>query len=144
MPTPDAGIKKVTIRMSELPPLGKNNNIILRYRIISEDRNRMSHWSPQYNLIATSPSPVNGAIEVGSKTITLVWTESENKNDREAYDIFVKFDDEDYKYVGTSYVHGFSFLKTGTTSVSVIIQVEAIDKVINSKLKIYEGTESLV
>ncbi len=140
----DAGIKKVTIKMDDLPPLGKNNNIILRYRIISEDRNRMSHWSPQYNLIADAPSQVTGDIEVGSKTITVVWTDSIHRDDREAYDIFVKFDGGDYNYFGTSYVHGFSFLKSGTSTVSVAIQLEGIVKERNTLLTIYEGTESLV
>lgn len=140
----DAGIKKVTIKMDELPPLGKDNNVILRYRIISEDRNRMSHWSPQYNLIADNPRAVSGEIEVGTKTVTVVWTDSGEKDDREAYDIFVKFDGGEYKYYGTSYVHGFSFLKSGTSTVSVQIQLEGIVKEINNKLKIYEGTEPLV
>lgn len=140
----DAGIKKVTIKKDNLPPLGKNNNIVLRYRIISEDRNRMSHWSPQYNLIADTPSQVTGEIEVGNKTITVVWTDSIHRDDREAYDIFVKFDGGEYSYFGTSYVHGFSFLKSGTSTVGVAIQLEGIVKERNALLTIYEGTESLV
>lgn len=140
----DTGIKKVTVRKEDLPPLGKNNNIVLRYRIISEDRNRMSHWSPQYNLIADSPAQVDGEIEVGNKTITVVWTDSIHKDDREAYDVFVKFDNGSYNYMGTSYVHGFSFLKSGTSTVSVAIQLEGILKERNDLLTIYEGTESLV
>ena len=33
-----------------------------------------------------------------------------------------------HKYYGTSYVHGFSFLKSGTSTVSVQIQLEGIVK----------------
>lgn len=140
----DAGIKKVIVKSSDLPPLGKDNNVILRYRIISEDRNRMSHWSPQYNLVEKTPTTVTGVIEVGSKTINVVWSDSDNNVNKDAYDVFVKFDNSQYKYVGTSYVHSFSFLKETANSVSVAIQFEGITKERNTKLTIYEGTEPLV
>lgn len=45
----DSGIKQSIIKSSDLPPtLGDNTNLIytLRYRILSEDKNRFSHWSP--------------------------------------------------------------------------------------------------
>jgi hypothetical protein len=43
-------VKKVTITKKELPPLTPNGEYLLRYRIISEDKNRTSHWSPIYTL----------------------------------------------------------------------------------------------
>ena len=45
----DAGIKQSIIKSSQLPPtLGDNSALTytLRYRILSEDKNRFSHWSP--------------------------------------------------------------------------------------------------
>lgn len=45
----DAGIKQTIIKSSDLPPtLGNNESLkyTLRYRILSEDKNRFSHWSP--------------------------------------------------------------------------------------------------
>jgi len=45
----DAGIKQTIIKSSDLPPtLGDNETLTytLRYRILSEDKNRFSHWSP--------------------------------------------------------------------------------------------------
>ena len=45
----DAGIKKVIVQKKNLPSIsGTNNKYIIRYRIVSEDRNRTSHWSPQH------------------------------------------------------------------------------------------------
>jgi hypothetical protein len=42
--------KKVIIEKKDLSPLSPNGEYLLRYRIISEDKNRTSHWSPIYTL----------------------------------------------------------------------------------------------
>lgn len=44
-------IKKLRIPYSELPPISSiTEGYSLRYRIISSDKNRISHWSPIYNI----------------------------------------------------------------------------------------------
>jgi hypothetical protein len=43
-------VKKVTVEKKDLPPLSPNGEYLIRYRIISEDKNRTSHWSPIYTL----------------------------------------------------------------------------------------------
>jgi hypothetical protein len=49
---PDAGIKKVTIFKNELPAVNANNvSYSVRYRIVSEDKNRFSAWSPIFGII---------------------------------------------------------------------------------------------
>jgi hypothetical protein len=53
----DQSIKKVTVAKNDLPPINSNEEeYVVRYRIISEDRNRISHWSPQF---AISPQPLD-------------------------------------------------------------------------------------
>lgn len=55
VPEPDLGIKRVTIAQDTLPPVTITNDkmyYFLRYRITSEDKNRQSHWSPIYRVIA--------------------------------------------------------------------------------------------
>jgi hypothetical protein len=45
----DPGIKKAIVLSENLPnTLQPANKYVLRYRIVSEDRNRRSHWSPLY------------------------------------------------------------------------------------------------
>jgi hypothetical protein len=45
----DQGIKKAIILSENLPnTLQPINKYVVRYRIVSEDRNRRSHWSPIY------------------------------------------------------------------------------------------------
>lgn len=43
-------VKKVTVEKKDLPPLSPNGEYLIRYRVISEDKNRTSHWSPIYTL----------------------------------------------------------------------------------------------
>lgn len=137
----DSGIKKVTVYKSELGKVGNSNEYIIKYRIISEDKNRTSHWSPTYVISATPLDLVPGAIQESQNVITVVWSDSLN---RPAYDIFVGFDGATPTWHGTSQVHSYSFLKTGTTSVQVQIQVEGINKTLSDDLKIYTGSQSLV
>jgi hypothetical protein len=50
-------IKKVRITRDNLPPINSDQQeYIVRYRIISNDRNRISHWSPQFFV---SPTPID-------------------------------------------------------------------------------------
>jgi hypothetical protein len=43
-------IKKVIIENSDLPVINATGKYLLRYRVVSEDRNRFSHWSPIYQI----------------------------------------------------------------------------------------------
>lgn len=48
----DAGIKKYRQSPADLPPISSiDQGYTVRYRIISEDRNRLSHWSPVYLIV---------------------------------------------------------------------------------------------
>jgi hypothetical protein len=62
----DPGIKKYRQEYTELPPISSDTEgYSLRYRIISEDRNRVSHWSPVY-LLVPDYTYVPGAVEFNS------------------------------------------------------------------------------
>lgn len=53
----DQNIKKVRILKKDLPNYVGNNDELfyqIRYRIVSEDKNRSSHWSPIHKLGSTS------------------------------------------------------------------------------------------
>lgn len=42
----DSGIQKVRILQQDIPTVDYTTPIYIRYRIVSEDQNRRSHWSP--------------------------------------------------------------------------------------------------
>ena len=136
-------IKKAIIPKSSLPAINSNTaGYSVRYRIVSEDKNRTSHWSPIFDTNAVAIESVNGALSITETIITAVWGDELN---RPSYDIFVKFDSGAFVYHGTSTVHSYSFLNTGTTSVHVKVQVSSSVKEVKTALVIFDsGLESLV
>ena len=136
-------IKKAIILKSSLPAVNSDTSgYAVRYRIISEDKNRTSHWSPIFVTSAIPIQSVNGALSITETIITAVWGDELN---RPSYDVFVKFDSGNFSYHGTSAVHSYSFLNTGTTSVHVKIQIASSVKQVKTALVIFDsGIESLV
>ena len=139
----DAGIKKVIVRKALLPALDHDKvGYVFRYRIVSEDKNRTSQWSPINLVLDDSITAVAGAVQVSASVISAVWGDELN---RPKYDVFVGFDGATATYHGTTPIHSYQFIKTGTTNVRVIIQVESSEKTLNANLQIYNsGLVSLV
>jgi hypothetical protein len=139
----DLNIKKLRIPKSSLPPIDNDTlQYNARYRVISEDRNRTSHWSPIYNSDGSNIVATSGALSITQTIITAVWGD---ENLHPAYDVFVSFDGEPFFWHGTSAVHSYSFLNDGSTTVRVKVQLVSSKKVIKTALSIFDsGTESLV
>jgi hypothetical protein len=136
-------VKKAIIQKESLPPVDSESaGYVVRYRIISEDKNRTSHWSPTFVTNAVPVISVNGALSITSSIITAVWGDELN---RPAYDVFVKFDSGSFFYHGTTPIHTYQFLNTGTTSVHVKVQIASSIKEVKAGLVIFDsGLESLV
>jgi hypothetical protein len=130
------GVKKGAILKKNLPPVNSQNEYSLRYRISSDIGDRKSHWSPIYRIPGNPVVEVDGSILLSTGGITAVWGD---EADRPAYDIFVRFSTGSYYYHGTSPIHTYSFLISGTDSVQVAVQVEGIVKERNNLLEIYES-----
>ena len=137
------------IDKNELPPLIKlekdSYGYLTRYRIMSEDRNRFSHWSPIFAAPAFNlqnlPGQVDGTINIIGNAITVVW---DDEVDRPRYDVFIKFDDGEYFYHGTSPIHTYSIINTvGATEISAAIQIESVNKERSEVLTICEVFTSL-
>jgi hypothetical protein len=131
--------------------LSPDGEYLIRYRIISEDKNRTSHWSPIYSLDATgSIEQVSSSLEITSTNITASWGDA---NDRSEYDIFVSFGTlsggiinyEPYSYHGSSPIHSYSFKKKdgAYTHVQVAIQLSGIEKVTSPTLTISQTSKLL-
>jgi len=136
-------IKKAIIPKNDLPPVDFDTSAyVVRYRIISEDKNRTSQWSPTFVTNAVPVESVTGALSITETIITAVWGDELN---RPAYDVFVKFDSGSFAYHGTTATHSYPFLNTGTTSVRVKVQIASSTKEVNASLLIFDsGSESLV
>ena len=139
--------KKVTVEKKDLPPLSPDGKYLLRYRIISEDKNRTSHWSPIHSLDALPfIEDVSGALQMSNSSlgVTAIWGES---SWNASYDIFVSFG---IYNVGTatiawgSYIYrasptsqSYSFLRpAAVTDIRVKIQLSGIEKILSPVLEI--------
>ena len=57
MITPDPGIRKVTVPLQSLPDLNPGQTkYLVRFRLVSDDKNRVSHWSPTQEVDPDNPS----------------------------------------------------------------------------------------
>lgn len=71
----DSGIKKAKIAVGDLPAISsETEGYSIRYRVVSEDKNRVSHWSPVY-LIKPEYTFVPGSIKFssGSQVANVIW-----------------------------------------------------------------------
>ena len=139
-----SGLRKASVLSKDLPPvirLGVDEyGYLTRYRVISEDRNRFSSWSPVAEVVAFDqgnlPGVVDGDITMMGNSIFITW---DDDVDRPKYDIFISFDNGEYFYHGTSPIHSYSILNTnGATAVDVAIQIESVNKERSNVLTICE------
>lgn len=130
-------IKKVRVPKNDLPPAGPNNSYLIRYRVVSEDRNRSSHWSQLYNLSASAPTNVSGSLSLlNDSAVVVTWDDN-----RSGYDLFVKVDNGPWRLQESPKTHGAIFLKPQiNTEISVAVQIESYLKVYDESLVIYEET----
>jgi len=129
--------KILRIPRNQLPPVESDNVYSVRFRVISEDKNRVSHWSPIFIVDSVAPVAVSGALSVTTAIITAVWGDEEG---RPAYDVFVNFDSGGYEYHGTTTTHQYAFLNEGTSTVRVAIQISGSSKTRNAGLTIWESS----
>lgn len=104
----DLGIKKVTIFRSELPPVDGNTlTYNLRYRVTSENRNRVSAWSNIVNVPAPAVFIINFTVSVDNagRLVQAVWDAPASLG-LSNFDLFVRWvgnhaeTDYDWAYFG--------------------------------------------
>lgn len=139
-------VKKVVIKKADLPAYsGQNQSYIVRYRVVSEDRNRSSHWSPQYRLPIPSQTQVEYAISVNNAAnmINLVWQTQESSNNK--FDVYVKWDNSAYIYAGSVATTMYACLiKSNTSNVRFAVQVPTFPKQRFASATIFETPETSV
>lgn len=128
--------KVLRIPKNDLPPVESDNVYSIRFRVISEDKNRTSHWSPVFVVESTTPVPVSGEVVVNGPIIIAAW---EDEEDRPQYDVFVKFDSDPYIYHGTTPIHTYTFLNEASSTVRVKVQIVGSAKTSNATLTIWES-----
>jgi hypothetical protein len=117
-----ASIKKVKINNDSLPPLNaETGSYLLRYRIVSADKNRASHWSPVYSIVPDYTYTSNNFKTVSSSGVISVTWDSVIRNISgnpvgkvPSYDVWVRWD-------GTNQGEWVFYGSQSSTSISVIV-----------------------
>jgi hypothetical protein len=135
---PDKGIKNIIVKKDLLGKVTSSNGIALRFRIVSEDKNRKSPYSQIFITQSGDVSLGTGDIRQLGNTLILSWA-SAPLSTQKLYDVFVGFDSSTPTYKTTTESTNYSFLKTGTTSVRAIVQASSINPTLNQDLEIYDS-----
>lgn len=143
-------VKKVIIKKQDLPAFsGELQSYLVRYRIVSEDRNRTSHWSPRYkigiqpkiNREATPPKDwISHSIVLSEnkQVINVVWTSPANlKSD---FDLYVKWGTDDFKYLASIQTSSYTVQAlAGYLTVEFALQVPTFPKKRFTKATLFES-----
>jgi hypothetical protein len=150
----DSRIKKVIINKASLPALnGDLEKYVVRYRVISEDRNRISHWSPQFYI---SPNPLipgsatTAIIVKVDNSIVVTWP-IDDDSEVLASDVFVAWGTQpgsvgSYEYHATVTANSTTIpIPSGKVSVDVKIQLAVYPrKLVESRIISESGVQALV
>ena len=156
-----ATLKKVVIPFNELPGADKSNfNYNVRYRIISEDKNRVSHWSRIYNIDASvdidgspriptfvySSVKENAVLSGGGiiKTVRLNWQVPAEHEQFRMFDLFLKRCSsgactEGYEYLATTTGNSYTVSKLASeTYFQFVVQTPVYPKAITPSAQLFE------
>lgn len=152
-------VKKVIIPKDQLTNFaGASGAYKVRYRIITDDNNRVSHWSPIYNIpVNLKKDPITNIViglkvsftasipvdPLQQKTISTVW--SKDINGIETFDIYLKYNGEtNWKFVDSITGNEFrAITDAGKTSVMLAIQASTFPKTRYPSATLFESTTPL-
>lgn len=154
-------IKKVVVPFYELPGAYRNDFAYnIRYRVVSEDKNRVSHWSRVYTLDAQYD--VDGTLLIPSldysyvkenatapgggslKTVRLNWRIPPEFDRFALFDIYLKrcasgACTEEYEYFATTSLNAYTITQlVSETHIRVLVQVPVYPKEVSSQGTLFE------
>lgn len=133
-------IKRVVIPRSELIPVDGSNQYLVRFRVLSDDRNRFSEWSPIFAVTGADPEtaftpPMVASFMVGS-VVNIIW---EGLPAGLEFDIFVGDDGNEPSYRGTTAENRYLFISSAEENYRFAIQLSSINKGYDQFLQIFES-----
>jgi len=88
----DQGIKNIVVKKELLGKTTSDNKRVIRFRLVSEDKNRKSPWSQSFFVDNEPIKTVSGDLNIIGNTIIVNWFKTSSFSSEEKYDIFVSFD----------------------------------------------------
>lgn len=121
---------RVIINKNDLPPISSDDEgYNVRVRLISQDRNRSSFWTPLYTVAAPEVTEIPYNVHVvntgSGKTVNIVWEDPQNNKE---YDVYVKWymvssdPDAVWTYKGSTFSNTYTLIDPGAHSFQVSVQ----------------------
>jgi hypothetical protein len=140
----DKGIKNVIIKKDLLGKVTSSNSRVVRFRLVSEDKNRKSAYSKIFITGSEAVIIGPGDLNIIGNSVIVNWATGQ-VSVQIVYDVFAGFDGATPIYIGSTGSQNYSFLKNGTQSVRVIVQASSIAPKLSPNLEVYDsGIVSLV
>ena len=140
----DKGIKNVIIKKDLLGKVTSSNSRVVRFRLVSEDKNRKSAYSKIFITGSEAVIIGPGDLNIIGNSVIVNWATGQ-VSVQIVYDVFAGFDGATPTYIGSTASQNYSFLKNGTQSVRVIVQASSIMPKLSPSLEVYDsGIVSLV
>lgn len=151
----DSNVKKVRVSSVDLPPFGAiEEGYTIRYRVISDDRNRFSAWSPFYFLAKPNSLTLNqtfindgdyiSTVGATRQQLNLIW-EPQSDSGVTQYDIYLRtaytdpIADSVWTYFGTVSNTIFNMIiPSGVNEIDAVVQIPTPEKIYNTSLVLYK------
>lgn len=134
----DVNIKNVIIKKQLLDKVTGINEVVTRFRVVAEDKNRKSAWSKAYSVSSIPIVPKTGDVNIVGNTVIVNWS-YDQASDKTMYDVFAKFDNNPTVYIDSTSASNFSFVKDYGSQVIVTVQRSSINPEPNPSLVVYSS-----
>lgn len=111
---PDTNIKKIIIPKNQLPAVDKDLTYNVRYRVISEDKNRISYWSNIYSIASTPVTPITDyaiTSDNGTRVVNITWNPGAFSGET-YFDVYIKW----IGNPGTELNYSYEYVTTTTNN----------------------------
>lgn len=140
---------KIIINKNDLPPISADDEgYNVRLRLISQDRNRSSFWTPLYTVAAPAVTEIPYNIHIvntgSGQTVNIVW---EDPNANREYDVYVKWrmtpsdPNAVWAYKGSTFSNTYSLIDPGAHSVQVSVQKVTYPKAYIQRYSLFTSPE---
>jgi hypothetical protein len=134
-----ASVKKVVIPRSQLIPVDGSSQTLIRFRIISDDRNRFSEWSSIFSVTTGEEISLTAARFASASLGSMVEIAWDGLPSGISLDIFTSEDGEDMTYHGTTSDNRYIFIRSAEETYQFSIQRSSINKAYDEFLQIFES-----
>lgn len=136
---------KIVIKKEDLPPISVDDEgYNIKIRLVSQDRNRSSFWTPLYTVEAPAVTEITYNLHVvntgSGKVVNVSW---DDPNGGREYDVYVKWymtsgdPSAAWAYKGTTSTNSYTLIDPSAHSFQVSVQKMTYPKTYSSRYSLF-------